>query len=77
MGKELTVESCYLCSEKSFIVDVRLGFKYASSVNHQMSYFIKGTFRKSAPYVKIHCIGQKHLNDKLEVADFEYDNNFS
>ena len=40
-----------------------------------MSYFIKydihlqkkWTLRKSGPYVKIHCIRQKHQNDKLEV----------
>ena len=59
------------------MVDVRLGSKYASSVNHQMSYFIKRTFRKSGPYAKLCSIGQKHLNNKSEVADFKYDNNFS
>ena len=78
--------------EKDFIVDVRLGSKYASSVNHQMSDFVykahlqknwtlrksgPPTYRKSEPYAKIRCIDQKHLNDKLEVADFKYDNNFS
>ena len=36
----------------------------------------KKTYRKTRPYAKIHCIGQKHLYDKLEVADFKYDNNF-
>ena len=35
------------------------------------------TLRKSGPYANICCIGQKHLNDKLEVADCKYDNNFS
>ena len=34
------------------------------------------TYRKSGPYAKTHCIGQKHLYDKLEVADFKYDDNF-
>ena len=34
------------------------------------------THRKSGPYAKINCIGQKYLYDKLEVADFKYDNNF-
>ena len=70
--------------EENFIVDVRLGSKYASSIHHQTSYFIKSTFRKSGspifwksgPRAKIRCIGQKHLNDKLEVSDFKYDNNF-
>ena len=49
-----------------------------------MTYFINRTFRKSGPqayrktgpYEKIHCVGQKHLYDKLEVADFKYDNIF-
>ena len=36
----------------------------------------KWIYRKSGPYAKIHCIGQKHLYDKLEVTDFKYDNNF-
>ena len=44
-----------------------------------MAYFIKRTFRKRGPrtltksghYTKIHCIGQKHLYDKLEDADFQ------
>ena len=50
-----------------------------------MAYFINWTFRKSGPLEKvdpwliekanIHCIGQKHTYDKLEVADFKYDNN--
>ena len=35
---------------------------------------IKWTFRKSEPYAKIHCIGQKHLYDKLEITGFRYDN---
>ena len=50
-----------------------------------MTYFIKMTFRKSGPrnftksgpYAKIHCIGVKHLYDKLEFAGFKYGNNFS
>ena len=62
--------------KKSSIVDFRLGSAYASSVNHQMAYFINRLFRKSEPYAKIHCIGQKHLYDKLEVAGFKYDNSF-
>ena len=49
-----------------------------------MTYFMNRTFRKSGPrtyrisgpYAKIHYIGQEHLYDKLEVADFKYDNNF-
>ena len=49
-----------------------------------MAYFINQTFRKSrlrtyrksGPYAKIHCIGQKHPYDKLEVADFKYDYDF-
>ena len=55
-----------------------------------MAYFINRIFRKSGPLEKtgrgpkkksgpnanIHCIGQKHPYDKLEVADFKYDNNF-
>ena len=49
-----------------------------------MEYFLNRTFRKSrprtyrksGPYVKIYCIGQKHPYDKLEVADFKYDYNF-
>ena len=35
------------------------------------------TLRKSGYYARIHHIGQKHLNEKLEVTDFKYDNNFS
>ena len=35
------------------------------------------TFRNSGTYAKIHCIGQQHLYDKLEVADFKCDNNLS
>ena len=49
-----------------------------------MAYFINRIFRKSGPLEKtgrgpkkksgpnanIHCIGQKHPYDKLEVADF-------
>ena len=35
------------------------------------------TFRKSGAHAKIRCIRHKHLNDKLVVADFKYDNNFS
>ena len=31
------------------------------------------TFTKNRHYVKIHCGGQKHLYDKLEVAGFKYD----
>ena len=38
--------------KKSSIVDFRLGSKYASSVNHQMAYFINQTFRKSGPLEK-------------------------
>ena len=34
---------------KAIIIDVRLGSKYVSSVNHQMSYFTRRTFRKSGP----------------------------
>ena len=34
------------------------------------------TYRKSRPNANIHCIGQKYPYDKLEVADFKYDNNF-
>ena len=55
-----------------------------------MTCFINRTFRKSEPLEKadpvptvtanpmhkIHCIGQKHFYDKLEFADFKYDNNF-
>ena len=49
-----------------------------------MAYFINRTFRKSGPqtyrktglYAKIHCIGQKHLYNTLEIADFKYKNNF-
>ena len=41
-----------------------------------MAYFINWTFRKSGTYAKIHGIGQKHLYDNLEIADFKYDNNF-
>ena len=49
-----------------------------------MTYFKNRTFRKSEPqaytktgsYDKIHCVGQKHLYDKSEVADFKYDNKF-
>ena len=67
------------------MVDVPVGSKYASSVNHQMAYFMKRTFRKSglqtfinsSPYAKIHCIGQKQLYHKLKVAGLRYDNNFS
>ena len=35
------------------------------------------TYRKNKPYANIPCTGQKHLNDKLEIADFKYGNNFS
>ena len=38
--------------EKKSIVEFRLGSKYASSVNHQMAYFIKWNFRKSGPLEK-------------------------
>ena len=55
-----------------------------------MTYLINRAFRKSGPlekadpghieknrpYAKNHSIGQKHLCDKLEVADFKNDNNF-
>ena len=41
-----------LFSKKSSIVDFRLGSKYASSVNHQMAYFINRIFRKSGPLEK-------------------------
>ena len=77
LGKELTVKSCQLFSKKSSIGDFRLGSTYTSSVNHQRTFRESGprTCRKSGPYAKIHCIGQKHLDDKLEVADFKYDNN--
>ena len=34
------------------MVDVRMGSKYASSVNDQMAYFMKWTFRKSGPLEK-------------------------
>ena len=34
------------------MVDVRIGSKYASSVNDQMAYFMKRTFRKSGPLEK-------------------------
>ena len=70
---------------QSNIYDIRLGSKYASSFNLQVAYFINWTFRKSGPLEKenpgpiekanIHCIAQKHPYDKLEVADFKYDNN--
>ena len=50
-----------------------------------MTYFTKQAFRKkwnfrkSEPRTftkipKIYCIGQKHLSDKLEAADFKCDN---
>ena len=48
-----------------------------------MSYFIKRTFGKSGPEekadigYKIHCTGKNHLNDKIEIPDFKYDNNYS
>ena len=35
------------------------------------------TYRKSEAYSKIRSIGQKYRNDKLEIANFKYDNNFS
>ena len=35
-----------------------------------------GPTATSGANAKIHCIGQKHPYDKLEVADFKYDNNF-
>ena len=36
------------------------------------------TFRKGGPYAKIHYNGSKWLTfDKLEGADFKYDNGFS
>ena len=54
-----------------------------------MTYFINCTFRKSRPLEKadpgpiekaVLCQNSlywsKHLYDKLEVADFKYDNNF-
>ena len=31
------------------------------------------TFTKSRHYAKIHCVGQNHLYDKLEIAAFKYD----
>ena len=34
------------------------------------------TYTKSGPNASIHCIGRKYPYDKLEVADFKYDNNF-
>ena len=34
------------------MVDVRMGSKYVSSVNDQMAYFMKWTFRKSGPLEK-------------------------
>ena len=37
----------------------------------------KWTFRKSELYVKIHCIGLKWVDGKLEVTDFKHDNEFS
>ena len=52
-----------------------------------MAYILKRTFRKKGnfekadpghwTYAKIHCIVQKYLYDKLEVADFKYDYSFS
>ena len=36
MGKQLTTKSCQLFSQKGSSVDVRLGSKYASSVNDQI-----------------------------------------
>ena len=55
-----------------------------------MAYFINRTFRKSGILEKAHpgppekadplskfTLGQKHLYDKLEVAAFKYDHNFS
>ena len=42
-----------------------------------VSQLSNGILRKSGPHAKIHYIGQKHLQDKLKVADFKYDNNFS
>ena len=58
------------------MVDFRLSSKYAYSDNHQMTYFISRTFRKSGPYAKIPSTGQKHLYERLEDANFKHDNNF-
>ena len=52
---------------------------YKSDLQKKWTFRKSGTrtFTKSGPYAKIHCIGQKHLYTKLEVADFKYLNNFS
>ena len=71
----------FIIFEKSSVVGFRLGSTYASCVNHQMTYFINQTFRKTGPLEKAHPMPKftvlvKNTFITLEVADFKYHNNF-
>ena len=75
--------SCEFCEKKDFAKKLQ-GSKWYNDILYKPDLQKNWTFRKSGPRTyrkrepnaKIHCIGQKHLYDKLEVADFKYDNNF-
>ena len=57
---------------------------FINGIPYEMAYFISWTCWKKVPLEKADPgpiekadpIGQKHLYDKLKVADFKYDNNF-
>ena len=55
---------------KLLTADVRLGSKYASSVNHQMSYFVKCTFINSGPYEKADPLPIEKTNSMPKFAVF-------
>ena len=52
----------------------KVGILYKADPDPDLQKSEPQTFRKSGPYIKIHCISLRLMFDKFEVADFKEDN---